>query len=77
MSRPAPLHRTPPLVAMAHFYPGGDAYLEVGMQGTGYEVLYSRDQVAELKEKIAAFERVVLFEDGRPSERTNKYREAL
>lgn len=68
---------SPPIEAMAHVYPDGSAYLEVAMVGTGNEVLYSRDQVATLKEKIAAFERVVTWEDARPIERTHQYREAL
>lgn len=75
--RPSPAFRSPPIEAMAHVYPDGSAYLEVAMVGTGNDVLYSRDQVATLKEKIAAFERVVTFEDGRPTERTHQYREAL
>lgn len=68
---------SPPIEAMAHVYPDGSAYLEVAMVGTGNEVLYSRDQVVALKEKIAAFERVVTWEDARPIERTHQYREAL
>lgn len=77
MSRPVPAIKEPPILAMAHVYPDGSAYLEVALLGTGYEVLYSRDQVAALKEKIAAWERVVMFEDSRPTDRTSKYREAL
>lgn len=75
--RPSPAMISPPIEARALVYPDGSAYLEIAMRGTGNEVLYSRDQVSELKEKIAAFERVVTFEEGRPIERTHRYREAL
>lgn len=77
MARPAPALRSLPILARAHVYPNGSAFLEVAIQGIGRDVMFTRDQVNELKEKIAAFERVVAFEDGRPVERLQPYREAL
>ena len=77
MGRPLPKPRHLPLLARGHVYPDGAAYLEIAMQGAGNEITFTRDQVGELKEKIAAFERFVCFEDGRPIERTHAYRESL
>lgn len=77
MPRPIPKPRHLPLLAQGHVYPDGAAYLEIAMQGAGQEVTFTRDQVGELEEKIAAFKRFVTFEDGRPVERTHPYREAL
>lgn len=75
MTRPLPSIRAPELTAMAVFEPNGAAFLEVC--AGAYDVAFSRDQVAALKEKIAAFERASLFEDGRPAERLHRHKEAL
>lgn len=77
MTRPLPIRRPAPVLARGHVYPDGSTFLEVGIAGVTAEMLLSRDQVAELKEKIAAFERFVTFEDGRPTERPRHYREPL
>lgn len=77
MNRMLPFRRPAPVLARGHVYPDGSAFLEVGIEGVCAEMLLSRDQVAELKEKIAAFERFVTFEDGRPVDRPRHHREAL
>lgn len=77
MPRPLPLRAPRGVLARGHVYPDGAAYLEVAIEGVGRDMLLDREQIAELKEKIAAFERLVTFEDGRPTDRTHPYREAL
>lgn len=77
MPRLLPRPRHLPIIALGHVHPDGSAYLEIAMQGAGNEVTFTRDQVSELEEKIAAFKRFVAFEEGRPCERTHPYREAL
>lgn len=77
MPRPIPILRPMPLLAQGHVYPDGSAYLEIAVQGTGRDLTLTRDQVAELEEKIAAFRRFVIFEEARPIERTHHYRESL
>ena len=76
MSRSLPPTREPEVTAMAVFSPNGVAVFEVGFAGHP-DVPFSREQVTQLKEKIEAFERVCLFEDGRPDERVRVRREAL
>ena len=77
MPRPLPFRLPGGVLALGHVYPDGSAYLEVAIEGAGRDMLLTREQVGELKEKIAAFERFVSFEDGRPTDRTHHYREAL
>ena len=77
MARSLPVIRSLPILARGHVYPDGAAYLEVALQGAGVDVMFTRDQVVELKEKIAAFERFLSFEDGRPIDRLRPHREAL
>ncbi|WP_297105208.1 hypothetical protein [uncultured Devosia sp.] len=76
MTRPLPHIREPEVTAMAVFCPNGVAFLEVGFAGHP-DIPFTREQVAQLKEKIENFERQCLFEDGRPDERHRIHREAL
>lgn len=77
MPRPVPIMRPMPLLAQGHIYPDGSAYLEIAVQGAAHDLTLTRDQVAELEEKIRAFNRFVTFEEARPIERTHHYRESL
>jgi hypothetical protein len=77
MNRPLPSRPEAEIVAMAIFEPSGTQYLAVAITGTPVDVLYTRDQVDQLEEKIAAFKRAVTFEDARPIERPRRHREPL
>lgn len=77
MNRPLPERAAAEVTAMAVFEPSGRHYLEVCIAGTPIDVVYTRDQVEQLEEKIAAFKRVATFEDGRPVERVRRHKEPL
>ena len=76
MNRSLPQIQTPEIIALAEFRPSGEAVLLVGFPGQP-DVPYTRDQVDQLEEKIAAFKRQCMFEDGRPDTRLRTHREAL
>lgn len=76
MSRPLPRIREPEVLAVAIIHPSGEAILEVGTFGRPDQA-FTRDQARQLMEKLEAFERLCIFEDGRPDTRHRIYREAL
>jgi len=77
MNRPLPKLPEAEIVAMAVFEPAGTHYLEVAIAGTPVDVLYTRDQVEQLEEKIAAFKRASIMEDVRAVERLRRHKEPL
>lgn len=76
MSRPLPPLNEPEVTGMAVFYPNDRAVLEVGFAGAP-DTPFTREQVRQLKEIIEAFERLCLFEDGRPGDRLRMHKEPL